>query len=158
VIPAFVIFAGTYLVMALGRLPGYRIDRAGAALLGAGLMVASGVLDLRQAYAAIDVNTITLLLGMMIIVANLRLSGLFRLIDGWAIARARRPIVLLAAIVAVAGVFSAFFVNDAICLVMTPIVLDLTRRLGRDPLPYLLAVPCRRTPGASPPSPAIRRT
>jgi Na+/H+ antiporter NhaD/arsenite permease-like protein len=140
VIPALIIFAGTYLVMALGRFPGFAIDRAGAALLGGALMVAAGVLDLGEAYAAIDGNTITLLLGMMIIVANLRLSGLFRLIDGWAISRAGSPAVLLAAIVVVAGVFSAFFVNDAICLVLTPIVVDLTLRLRRDPVPYLLAV------------------
>jgi Na+/H+ antiporter NhaD/arsenite permease-like protein len=140
VIPALLIFAGTYLVMALGRFPGFAIDRAGAALLGAALMVATGVLDLNRAYAAVDVNTITLLLGMMIIVANLRLSGLFRLIDGWAIGRAGSPRVLLAAIVVVAGLFSAFFVNDAICLVLTPIVVDITLRLKRDPVPYLLAV------------------
>ena len=147
-IPAIVIFAGTYVVMALGRFPGFAMDRAGAALLGASLMVAFGVLDLKQAYAAIDVNTITLLLGMMLIVANLRLSGLFRVIDGWAMAGARRPIVLLAAIVIVAGVFSAFFVNDAICLVLTPMVLELTTRLGRDPIPYLLAVPMASNAGS----------
>ena len=36
--------------------------------------------------------------------------------------------------------FSAFLVNDAICLALTPLVLDLTVRLRRDPVPYLLAV------------------
>ncbi len=147
-IPAVIIFAGTYLVMALGRFPGFAIDRAGAALLGAALMVAASVLTLDQAYAAIDGNTITLLLGMMIVVANLRLSGLFRLIDGWAVAGARTPRLLLAAIVIIAGVFSAFFVNDAICLVMTPIVLDLALRLKRNPVPYLLAVPMASNAGS----------
>ena len=147
-IPAIIIFAGTYLVMALGRFPGFAMDRAGAALLGASLMVAFGVLTLPQAYAAVDANTITLLLGMMIVVANLRLSGLFRLVDGWAIAGARRPIVLLAAIVVVAGVFSAFFVNDAICIVLTPVVLDLSARFKRDPVPYLLAVPMASNAGS----------
>jgi Na+/H+ antiporter NhaD/arsenite permease-like protein len=48
--------------------------------------------------------------------------------------------VLLAGIVGVAGVFSAFFVNDTMCLVLTPLVLEITRRLGRRPVPYLLAV------------------
>ena len=46
----------------------------------------------------------------------------------------------MAAIVAVSGVFSAFLVNDAICLVMAPLVLELTLGLGRNPVPYLLAV------------------
>jgi Na+/H+ antiporter NhaD/arsenite permease-like protein len=139
-IPAVIIFAATYVVMAIGRLPGYRLDRAGAALLGASLMVAFGVLDLGQAFAAIDMATITLLLGMMIVVANLRLSGFFRLVTAWAIARAGHPLVLLGAVVAVTGVLSAFLVNDAICIVMAPLVLDLVVRLKRDPVPYLLAV------------------
>lgn len=126
--------------MAIGRVPGYRIDRAGAALLGASLMVAVGVLSLDEAFAAIDLETIALLLGMMIIVANLRLSGFFRLITAWVVARARSPLLLLAGVVIVSGVLSAFLVNDAICLVMTPLVLDVVLRFRRDPVPYLLAV------------------
>jgi Na+/H+ antiporter NhaD/arsenite permease-like protein len=140
VVPAILIFAATYVVMAVGRLPGYRMDRAGAALLGASLMVAFGVLTPDEAYAAVDMETIALLLGMMIVVANLRLSGFFRLVIRFAIARAGHPLVLLAAVVILSGVLSAFLVNDAICLVMTPLVLDLVTRLKRDPVPYLLAV------------------
>ena len=139
-IAAILIFAATYFVIAVGRMPGYRIDRAGAALLGASLMVAVGVLDLREAYAAIDGDTIALLLGMMIVVANLRLSGFFRLVTSWVVSRAHHPLVLLGGIVAVVGVLSAFLVNDAICLVMTPLVLDLVTRLKRNPVPYLLSV------------------
>jgi Na+/H+ antiporter NhaD/arsenite permease-like protein len=137
---AILVFAATYFVMAVGRLPGYRIDRAGAALLGASLMVGFGVLSLDEAYAAVDMNTITLLLGVMIVVANLRLSGFFRIATAFVTARARHPLALLAAIVAIAGLLSAFLVNDTICLVMTPLVLDLVTHLKRQPLPYLLAV------------------
>ncbi len=137
---AVAIFAVTYLVMAVGRLPGYRLDRAGAALLGAGLMVASGVLDLDDAYAAVDARTITLLLGAMIVVAHFRLSGFFQLATAFVAARARHPLALLAGIVAVTGFLSAFLVNDTICLAMTPLVLGLVNRLGRRPVPYLLAV------------------
>jgi Na+/H+ antiporter NhaD/arsenite permease-like protein len=43
--------------------------------------------------------------------------------------------------VGVVGLLSAFLVNDTICLLMTPLVLDLVRRLKRDPIPYLLAIP-----------------
>src|SRR5205807_9008335 len=77
----------------------------------------------------------------LIVVANLRLSGFFRLVSNWVVARARHPLVLLLAIVLVSGAFSAFLVNDTICLVMTPLVLDLATRLKRDPIPYLLAIP-----------------
>jgi len=103
-------------------------------------MVAAGVLTLKDAYKAVDFDTITLLLGMMIVVANLRLSGFFALANAWVLRRARRPIILLAAVVAVSGAFSAFLVNDAICLVLSPLVLELTLALRRQPTPYLLAV------------------
>ena len=134
------IFVGAYLAFALGRVPGLSIDRAGVALVGACLMVAAGVLTLKDAYKAVDFDTITLLLGMMIVVANLRLSGFFALANAWVLRRARRPIILLAAVVAVSGAFSAFLVNDAICLVLSPLVLELTLALRRQPTPYLLAV------------------
>jgi Na+/H+ antiporter NhaD/arsenite permease-like protein len=139
-ITAFAIFVATYLFIAVGKLPGYHLDRAGAALLGASLMVWLGVLSLEDAYTAIDFDTIALLLGMMIVVANLRLSGFFQLVNEWVVTRARYPIVLLIAIVFVSGSFSAFLVNDTICLVMTPLVLDVVMRLKRNPIPYLLAV------------------
>jgi Na+/H+ antiporter NhaD/arsenite permease-like protein len=134
------IFAASYLALAIGRIPGLSIDRAGVALVGASLMVASGALSLDQAYKAVDLDTLTLLLGMMILVANLRLSGFFAVAGGWVMRRARRPLALLAAIVAIAGVFSAFLVNDAVCLVLAPLVIELTLALRRNPVPYLLAV------------------
>jgi Na+/H+ antiporter NhaD/arsenite permease-like protein len=138
-IAALVIFAATYVVIAIGKLPGFYLDRAGAALVGASLMVAVGALSLDEALRSIDFATIALLLGMMIVVGNLRLSGFFRLVAERA-ARARRPLVLLAVVILTAGLFSAFLVNDAVCLALTPLVLDLAVRLRRDPAPYLLAV------------------
>src|SRR5262245_59186488 len=135
-----VIFAASYAALAVGRVPGLAIDRAGVALVGASLMVACGALSIDEAYRAVDLDTLTLLLGMMIIVANLRLSGFFAIAGGWVIGRAHRPLALLAAITAVAGVFSAFLVNDAVCLVLAPLVTELTVTLRRNPVPYLLAV------------------
>jgi Na+/H+ antiporter NhaD/arsenite permease-like protein len=137
---AVVIFLLTYLVLAIGRLPGFRVDRTGAAIIGAALMIATKSVSIQDAYAAVDYNTIILLFGMMIVVANLRLSGFFTLVSAWVVEHTRRPIVLLCAIVLVSGFFSAFFVNDTMCLVLTPLVLDIARRLRRNPVPYLLAV------------------
>jgi Na+/H+ antiporter NhaD/arsenite permease-like protein len=139
-VAALVIFVTSYLALAIGKIPGLRIDRAGVALVGAGLMVASGVLSLEDAYKAIDFDTITLLLGMMIVVASLRLSGFFAVATTWVVEHAKRPMILLCAVTATSGIFSAFLVNDAICLVLAPLVLDLTLRMGRKPAPYLLAV------------------
>src|SRR5271166_3181427 len=139
-VAALVIFIASYLALAIGKIPGLNIDRAGVALVGAGLMVASGVLSLQAAYRAIDLDTITLLLGMMIVVASLRLSGFFAIATTWVVERAKRPMILLCAVTATSGIFSAFLVNDAICLVLAPLVLELTLRMGRRPVPYLLAV------------------
>jgi Na+/H+ antiporter NhaD/arsenite permease-like protein len=137
---AILIFLAVYLVLALGRLPGFRVDRTGACIIGATLMIAFGVLNLDQAYAAVNYDTIILLFGVMIVVANLRLSGFFSAVAEWVVEHAHRPILLLAAIVFVAGFFSAFFVNDTMCLVLTPLVLEISRQLRRNAVPYLLAV------------------
>jgi Na+/H+ antiporter NhaD/arsenite permease-like protein len=139
-LPALLIFIGVYVVLGIGRLPGLRVDRTGACIIGAALMVAFGVLDFKEAYAAVNYDTIILLFGMMIVVANLRLSGFFSLVAEWVVEHAHRPLLLLASIVLVSGFFSAFFVNDTMCLVLTPLVLDITRQLRRNPVPYLLAV------------------
>ena len=137
---ALAIFLGTYLVLAIGTFPGLRIDRTGAAIIGASLMIGSGVLTFDEAIQAVDHSTLVLLFGMMIVVANLRLSGFFRMVSAWAVRHAHHPLTLLAAIVVVSGVFSAFFVNDTMCLVLTPLVVEVTTTLRRNPLPYLLAV------------------
>jgi len=89
---------------------------------------------------SVDAHTLVLLFGMMIVAAYLRLSGFFGLVTLWAIRRARTPRGLLAAIVGAAGVLSALFVNDVVCLVLAPLVLAITRRLGLPPVPYLIAL------------------
>jgi Na+/H+ antiporter NhaD/arsenite permease-like protein len=139
-IAAVTIFVATYTFVAVGKIPLYRIDRAGVALLGGSLMVGTGVLTAEQAYRAIDFDTITLLLGMMIVVANLRVSGFFRVVTDWIATYVRHPLTLLVAVVLVSGALSAFLVNDTICLVMTPLVLELVTRVKRNPIPYLLAI------------------
>jgi Na+/H+ antiporter NhaD/arsenite permease-like protein len=139
-IAAVAIFVATYTVLAIGKIPVYRIDRAGAALLGASLMVGTGVLSAEEAYAAFNFDTIILLLGMMIVVANLRVSGFFGVVNYWVLRHVRHPLALLAAIVLVCGALSAVLVNDTVCLVMTPLVLDAVLRLNRNPIPYLLAI------------------
>src|SRR5579863_1414761 len=82
------IFAFTYFVIAVGNFPGLKLDRTGAALAGALLMVISGSLNEASALAAIDFHTLLLLFGMMIIVANLRVSGAFALVAAWLMRRA----------------------------------------------------------------------
>src|SRR5271163_364236 len=137
---ALAILVLTYVGVAAGRVPGLRLDRAGIAFLGGAAMIALGPLSLEEAFRAIDFDTIALLLGMMIVVAHLKVSGAFRALGGLVIDHAHAPFVLLVTVTMLAGVLSAFLVNDAICLVMAPIVLQVVRALDRNPLPYLIAV------------------
>jgi Na+/H+ antiporter NhaD/arsenite permease-like protein len=139
-IVALAIFAGAYVGLSLGRLPPFRMDRTGVAIVGATAMVVAGVLDWNAAVAAVDAHTLVLLFGMMIVAAYLRISGFFRLVTTWVIRRARTPLGVLAAVVGASGVLSALFVNDVVCLVMAPLVIELTRRLGLPPVPYLIAL------------------
>lgn len=134
------IFGLTYLSLAIGRVPGLRTDRAGIALIGASAMLGSGVLDLRDAARAVDYETLILLFGMMIVAAFLRLSGFFALATEQIAARFASPRPLLAVTIALSGVLSAFLVNDVVCVALTPLVIALTRRLGRPPIPYLVGL------------------
>jgi Na+/H+ antiporter NhaD/arsenite permease-like protein len=137
---AAVIFATTYLVVALGRAPGIRLDRTGAAVVGAAFMVAFHVVTPERAYAMVDLGTLVLLFGTMVIVGHLRLAGFFRWVAAAVARRASSPRQLLAGIVAVAGLLSAVFVNDTICLALTPLVLEVSAALGVRATPYLLAL------------------
>ncbi len=133
-------FTVTYIGLALGKFPGLRIDRTGIAVVSAALFLATGVLTLEQAVAAVDHATLVLLFAMMIVVAFLRLSGFFQALAGWALARFHRPRALLAVTIALSGALSAFLVNDVVCVALTPLVLHLTRRLKLDPLPHLIGL------------------
>jgi Na+/H+ antiporter NhaD/arsenite permease-like protein len=127
-------------VIALGRVPVIRIDRTGAAVVGAILMVTAGGLSFEQATRAIDYRTLVLLFGMMVLVAHLQMATFFRSAARLVAAHVAGPRALVAAITAASGVLSALFVNDTVCLMFTPIVLEVAALRGLPPLPLLLAV------------------
>jgi Na+/H+ antiporter NhaD/arsenite permease-like protein len=136
------LFALTYIGLALGKVPGLRMDRAGIALVGATLMLVTGLLTLDQAVSpdSIDYKTISLLFGMMVVIAYLRISGFFQHLAARALRSIRTPLGLLAMTITLSGVLSAFLINDIVCLTMTPLVLHLARRLRFDPVPHLIAL------------------
>ncbi len=139
-ITAFVIFIITYLFIGLRQIPRVHIDRPAGALVGAVLMVVCGVLTLDQAFAAVDMHTLLLLLGMMIITVYLRTAGFFELMADRILSFSKSPLQLLVFVTLSSGVLSALFVNDTICLLYTPIILEVAVQLGVNPLPYLLAL------------------
>jgi len=135
-----IIVAITLIGVAVGRWPWLRMNRASIALVGATVLVSLGVIPLEQAYRAIDWNTIVLLFAMMVLNVNLRIAGFFHLVISHVVRLARTPRRLLALIVIVSGVLSAIFLNDTIALMMTPMVLELTTALRRNPIPYLVGL------------------
>ncbi len=137
---ALVIFIITYIFIGLRQIPRIHIDRPAGALVGAVLMIVFGVLTLDQAFAAIDMHTLLLLLGMMIITVYLRHAGFFELIADKILSLSKTPLQLLMLIALSSGLLSALFVNDTICLLYTPIILEVTVQLGINPMPYLLAL------------------
>ncbi len=135
-----VIFLVTYFFIAVESGRGSRLDRTAAAFCGAVAMVLAGVVPLTEAYQTINWDTIIFLLGMMILVAHFQASGFFDWIAVHVATFARTRFQLLALLVFTSGILAAFFVNDTICLVFTPIVLLVGSRLKIPPVPYAIAL------------------
>lgn len=130
----------TYLGIAIGEFPRLRMNRATIALVGAVMLVAIGALPLEAALQSLDAATLILLFSMMVINAHLEMAGFFDWVAGFVIVRASSPRVLLALVIGVSGVLAAIFLNDTVVLMFTPLVLQITLTLKRNPLPYLIAL------------------
>ncbi|MDQ5988443.1 MAG: putative transporter [Syntrophus sp. SKADARSKE-3] len=139
-ITAGIILGLTLFVFAVGRSPVFRVDRAGAAIIGATAIIASGILTFDQASAAIDHRTLALLFSMMIVSANLKLGGFFAMTGDFLLRTASGRRQLLLAVVMTSGILSALCINDIVCLLLTPVVLAVCRRSGAPPLPHLLGL------------------
>lgn len=136
---AAIIFIITYLGIVFTRLPGINIDRPSASFFGAVAMVVFGVFTLDEAVRAIDFNTISLLIGMMVIITVLELDGFFAFIANKTINLAKNEKRLLLIIIFTTGISSAFLVNDAVVLLYTPVVISICRESKVNPIPYLIA-------------------
>jgi len=117
-----------------------KFNRAVLSLLGAGLMILSGVLTQQQAIDGIDFNTIGLLTGMMVIVAISQKTGMFQYVAIWSAKLVKgKPWGVLAMLAVVTAVFSAFLDNVTTVLLIAPVTLLITDALGVRPYPYLFA-------------------
>src|SRR5213080_2834559 len=143
-----IIFAATYCLIAVQRLPFVHLNRPAASLLGAVAMVVFGVLPLPDAYAAIDFDVLVFLLGLMLIVGYLEVGKFFEWAAEWILQRARTPERLLLGVVVGGGLLSALFVNDTICLVVTPVLLAALGLLRDKPNPYLSGLSMGASVGA----------
>lgn len=131
------VFSLTYLGMALGRVPGLKLDRVGIALIALVVLLASESAAVGDLGAAIDAPTLILLFALMILSAQFGAAGFYE----WCAARITRaqgsPQALLALTVAVSGLLSAVLANDIVVFTMTPLLCLGVRRRGLDPRPFL---------------------
>ena len=117
-----------------------KVNRAIIALVGAGLVILTGVASQHEAMGAVDWNTLGLLLGMMLIVNITRRSGLFQYVAIWSTKKVdARPWGILLMMSIVTAVFSAFLDNVTTVLLTVPVTLLITEELRVKPYPYLFA-------------------
>jgi Na+/H+ antiporter NhaD/arsenite permease-like protein len=144
-----VVFAFVYLGMVLGEIPGLALDRTGIALLGALALVATEQVTPTAAWDSVDVPTLALLFGLMVVSAQLRLSGFYGAVTTRVVASEVSPPVLLALVVGTVGLLSAVLANDIVCLAVAPLLIAGCGRKGLDPVPFLLALACAANVGSA---------
>ncbi len=130
----------TFVGIAIGRYPIIKSNRTTIALMGVALLLATGQVAFEQLPDYIDFDTIILLFSMMIINANLKLAGFFTLASHWLVRRARTPRSFLALEILLVGILAALFLNDTVCLMFAPFLINLMDSLKRNPIPYLIAL------------------
>ncbi len=134
------VFVAVYAGLALGRIPGLAIDRTGFALLGALVLYAAGAIDAAGVAAAVDMPTLAVLFGLMVLSAQFYVSGFYDLCAHRIAHGGAAPRRLLALTVIVGGGLSAVLANDVVVFAMTPLLCHGLVARGLDPRPYLIAL------------------
>lgn len=133
------IFAIVVFVLVMGAIMTEKLHRATAALAGAVLLVICGVMTGKQAIGYIDFNTIGVLVGMMIVVAVIRTTGMFEYISIKAAKAAKGdPWKILIAFVLITAILSAFLDNVTTVLLVGPMSIAIARMLEINPVPFLM--------------------
>ncbi|MCU1719520.1 SLC13 family permease [Pseudomonas sp. 5P_3.1_Bac2] len=143
------LFVLTYLGMALGRLPGLRVDRSWLAGAAAVLLLFSGAVTPQQAASHLDAGALLLLLGLMLISAQFDFSGVYAWLNQRLSHWADRPALLLLGVVLLSGLLSAILVNDIVAFALTPLLCHSLLARQLDPRPFLLALALAANAGSS---------
>ena len=130
----------TYIGIALGEFQPWRANRTTLTLIGVGALLIFRQITFEQIGGFLNLDTLVLLFGMMIVNANLQLAGFFRLAGSTILRWTSGPRSLLALVIVISGVLSALFLNDTICIMLTPLILDIAIATKRNPIPYLIAL------------------
>jgi len=143
------IFVLTYVGLAIGRIPGLRLNRTGIALLGAIAMMIASRSSTAATASTVNWETIILLFGFFVISAQLRLSGFYDRVAASISDRLSAPDRFLVYLIAVTAGLSAFLNNDIVCYVLTPVVAAALVNKRIDPVPFLIALAAASNIGAA---------
>jgi len=143
------IFAITYFCIAMGHVPGLKLNRPGIALLGAIAMMIFGGVTTNNAVSYVNWPTISLLFGFFVISAQLRLSGFYDKVALGIASQLNHPAQFLLVLMLTAGGLSAFLNNDIVCFVFAPIIGVTLVRQQINPIPFLIALPIASNIGAA---------
>ncbi len=143
------VFSLTYLGIAMGHVPGLKLNRAGIALLGAIAMMIFGGVSTSGTVSYINWPTIFLLFGFFVISAQLRLSGFYDKVAGAIAGRLGHPARFLLLLMAATGGLSAVLNHDIVCFVFAPIVGAALLRKALNPVPFLVALAIASNIGAA---------
>jgi len=143
------IFAITYIGIAMGHVPGLKLNRAGIVLLGAIALMIFGDITTANVVSYINWPTIFLLFGFFVISAQLRLSGFYDQIANGISARLGHPARFMLVLMAVTGGLSAVLNHDIVCYAFTPIVGTALLRKRINPVPFLIALAISSNIGAA---------
>lgn len=135
---ALAVFLITYFLISFRRIPVIKLSRSSAALFGAFLMVALGILSMQRAWEALDIEVIMLLSGMMLLVGTLQSCGMFEIICVTMVRLSSTPLRFFLLIMTVSAILSALVLNDAVVLLFTPVIIEACIRLRVNPVPYLI--------------------
>jgi Na+/H+ antiporter NhaD/arsenite permease-like protein len=142
-------FVLVYIGMIFGGFRGLALDRTGIVLLGMIVLVAGGAVSPEAAWASVDVGTMALLFGLMVVSAQFRLGGFYTLVSKSLAKGESSPRVFLAQIIALSALLSALLANDIICLAVTPVLIEICSRRRLNPIPFLLGLACSANIGST---------
>ncbi len=137
---ALAVFALVYALIILRRMGRHKVEVWMAMLIGAMLFIGLGLMSLDDALAVINANVMLFLVGTFLVVEVMVQTGLLQYLAIKFIQAAKGPSRLLLLVIVFVGIASAFLVNDAVVLVMTPIVIAACSLVGARKMPYLIAV------------------
>ncbi len=135
-----IVFALVYIAMALGSVPGLKVDRAGAALVGALALQVADTIEEKDAWLSVDYGTMALLFGLMVVSAQFTMSGFYTAVTARLAAVRASPEVLLAVIIFAVGALSAFLTNNVVAVAMAPLLVNACGARKLNPVPFLLAL------------------